>query len=197
MTALPANGADITPRTVWAWLAIVAVLGVTILLLRGEGRLWICSCGTLSIWAGQVCSANNSQQFLDPYSFTHVLHGFAFAFLLWRLLPRLTTTWNLWFAFTLGSLWELFENSDFIINRYRTETAALGYQGDTIVNSAGDLLCCVVGFMIARRLGFRRSLLLFFAVELVLLVWIRDSLLLEIVMLIRPIGVLKQWQMCR
>jgi hypothetical protein len=181
----------------WALLAIAAVLGVTVLLLHREGRSWICSCGTLSIWSGQVCSANNSQQFLDPFSFTHVLHGFVYAFLLWRVLPRLTTAWNLCFAITLGSLWELFENSEFIINRYRTETAALGYHGDTIVNSLGDILCCAVGFMIARQLGFRRALVVFLAVELVLLVWIKDSLLLETVMLIHPIGVVKQWQMCR
>ena len=197
MTATPPTGCPILRRRIWAWLAIIVLLGVTVLLLRAEGRLWICACGTLSFWAGQVCSANNSQQFLDPFSFTHVLHGFVYAFLLWRVLPQLTTVWNLLFAITLGSLWEIFENSDFIIQRYRTETAALGYTGDTIVNSFGDILCCVVGFMVARRLGFRRSLVLFLAVELVLLVWIRDSLLLETVMLIHPIGVLKEWQMCR
>jgi hypothetical protein len=180
-----------------AWLAIAAVLICTVVLLRAEGRLWICSCGKFSIWAGQVCSANNSQQFLDPYSFTHVLHGFLYAWLLMLIVPRLMASWQLWFAVTLGSLWELFENSDFIINRYRSETAALGYQGDTVVNSLGDIACCVIGFMIARRLGLRRSLLVFIGLELVLLVWIRDSLLLEILMLIRPIAIFKAWQMCR
>ncbi|MCU1264657.1 MAG: hypothetical protein JWM21_975 [Acidobacteria bacterium] len=189
------NGDSDTKR-LWASLAIVVVLLCTVVSLRAEGRLWICACGRFSIWAGEVCSANNSQQFLDPYSFTHVLHGFLYAWLLMLILPRLAAAWQLWFAVTLGSLWELFENSDFVINRYRTETAALGYQGDTIVNSFGDILCCVVGFMIARRLGWRRSVLVFFAVEFVLLIWIRDSLLLEILMLIRPSGFLKAWQMC-
>jgi hypothetical protein len=51
--------------------------------------------------------------------------------------------------------------------------------------------------MVARRLGWRRSVLVFFAVEFVLLIWIRDSLLLEIIMLIRPVSFLKAWQMCR
>jgi hypothetical protein len=191
------NPNKIDRKAVWAWFAIVAVLVSTVMLLRAEGRLWICSCGKFSIWAGQVCSANNSQQFLDPYSFTHVLHGFLYAWLLMIVLPRLTTSWQFWFAVTLGSLWELFENSDFIINRYRTETAALGYQGDTVVNSLGDIFCCVGGFMIARRLGLKRSLLVFISLEIVLLIWIRDSLLLEILMLIRPIGIFKDWQMCR
>src|ERR1700682_5390812 len=79
---------------IWAGSAIVAVLVTTGLLLRGEGRLWICACGKLSIWAGQVCSASNSQQFLDPFSFTHVLHGFVYAWLLSLLTmkaPRLAT----------------------------------------------------------------------------------------------------------
>ena len=191
------NPSETDTKDFWAWLAAAAVLISTVLLLRAEGRLWICSCGRLSVWAGQVCSANNSQQFLDPYSFTHVLHGFLYAWLLVLVAPRLSAAWQFWCAVTLGAAWEVLENSDFVINRYRTETAALGYQGDTIVNSFGDVLCCLVGFMIARRLGFRRSLFAFVGLELVLLIWIRDSLLLEIVMLIHPIGIFKAWQMCQ
>lgn len=94
-------------------------------------------------------------------------------------------------------MWEVFENSAFIINRYRTETAALGYQGDTVVNSFGDILCCAIGFVVARRIGLRRSLIVFVCLEVVLLVWIRDSLVLEILMLLHPVDVLKAWQMCR
>ena len=93
-------------------------------------------------------------------------------------------------------LWEVFENSNFIIQRYRADTASLGYQGDTIVNSFGDMLCAVAGFMIARRLGFRRSLVLFLVLELVLLAWIRDSLLLEVLMLAHPVSAIRAWQMC-
>jgi hypothetical protein len=191
------NSPEVDGKTLPALVAIAAVLLAIVGILRAEGRLWICACGKFSLWAGQVCSANNSQQFLDPYSFTHVLHGFLYAWLLLLILPRLGAWWQVWFAVTLGSLWEVLENSDFIINRYRTETAALGYQGDTIVNSLGDILCCVVGFMIAQRLGWRRSVLVFFAVEFGLLIWIRDSLLLEIIMLIHPVGFLKAWQMCQ
>src|SRR5207245_7241188 len=162
------------------------VLAITTFLLRSEGRLWICACGHFSLWAGQVCSSNNSQQFLDPYSFTHLLHGFLYFWLLALLLPRLSPSWRLWLAITLGSMWEVFENSNFIIDRYRADTAALGYAGDTIVNSLGDILCGVAGYVVAQRLGFRRSLVLFFLLEFMLLIWIRDSLLLEILMLIHP-----------
>lgn len=169
----------------------------TAFLLRLEGRLWICSCGQVWLWSGQVCSSNNSQHFLDPYSFTHVLHGFLFFWLIWWLLPRLNPSWQLVLAIAVEALWEIFENTNFIIDRYRTATAALGYQGDTVVNSLGDILCCVLGFVIARRLGFRRSLIAFAVLEVVLIVWIRDSLLLEILMLIAPVRAIKALQICQ
>jgi hypothetical protein len=180
----------------WPWLAIVPVLPLHVLLLRSEGRLWICSCGKVLLWASNVCSANNSQHFLDAFSFTHVLHGFLYAWLIAWLGPRLTFDWRLTLAIAVEALWEVFENSNFIIERYRTETAALGYHGDTIINSIGDLGCAVLGFLIAQALGFRRAAVLFLLLEVVLLVWIRDSLLLEVVMLVRPVNAIKVWQMC-
>ena len=157
----------------------------------------MCSCGTLQVWAGEVCSSDNSQHLLDPYSFTHVLHGFLFFWLIAWLAPRLNSNWQLTLAIAVEALWEVFENTDFIINRYRSETAALGYNGDTVVNSFGDILCCLVGFVIARRLGLRRSLIVFAALELVLILWIRDSLLLEVLMLVVPMDSIKAFQMCR
>jgi hypothetical protein len=105
--------------------------------------------------------------------------------------------WQILLAVLSEAAWEVFENTPFVINRYRAETAALGYEGDTVVNSFGDLLCAFIGFMIARRLGFRRSIIVFLVVEVILSVVIRDSLLLEILMLIKPIPAIKQWQMCR
>jgi hypothetical protein len=98
-------------------------------------------------------------------------------------------------AIALESVWEVIENTNTIIDRYRVATASLGYQGDSIVNSLGDITACAVGFMIARKLGWRRSIVVFVAIELVLLVWIRDSLLLEIIMLIHPINAVKVWQL--
>lgn len=99
-------------------------------------------------------------------------------------------------ALLLEAAWEVFENSTFVIERYRTATAALGYQGDTIVNSLGDVVCAVAGFLFARQLGFRGSLILFAFVELVLILWIHDSLLLQLLMLVRPVEAIKLWQAC-
>ena len=183
-------------KNTWPALAILASFGAIAVLLRVQGRLWICACGRIEIWSGDICSSDNSQHFLDPYSFTHVLHGFAFFWLILWLAPRLRPAWQLALAIIAEAAWEAFENTNFIIDRYRSETAALGYTGDTVVNSFGDTLCCLVGFMIARRLGFRRSLIVFFVLELILILWIRDSLLLQIVMLIFPLDAIKALQLC-
>ena len=184
-------------KKLWPALAIVTAFIAAAILLRLEGRLWICSCGRLQVWAGQICSSDNSQHFLDPYSFTHVLHGFLFFWLIVWVAPRLKWSWQLALGVAVEALWEAFENTNFIIDRYRSTTAALGYTGDTVVNSFGDILCCLLGFMIAQRLGLRRSLVVFAVLELVLILWIRDSLLLEILMLVVPIDAVRAWQMCR
>jgi uncharacterized membrane protein YjdF len=179
----------------WPWVLIVVLLGITAAFLRYQGRLWICSCGQVWLWAGDTKSADNSQHIFDPYSFTHVLHGLVFYALLALVAPRLAVIWRLVLALTIEAIWEVIENSTAIIERYREATLALGYQGDTVVNSLADILCCGVGFMLARRLGFRRSLVLFVATEVILILWIRDSLILNIVMLLFPIQAIKEWQM--
>ena len=182
-------------RKLWPWLVIVAVVLITAVLLHAQGRLWICACGRIDLWAGNIHSADNSQHLLDPYSFTHVLHGLVFYGVLAWAFPRLAVAWRLALAISLEALWEIVENSAFVIQRYREATLALGYEGDTIVNALGDLLCCGIGVLLARQLGFRRSLALFVVTELVLIVWIRDSLLLNIVMLLHPFEAIKAWQL--
>lgn len=97
-------------------------------------------------------------------------------------------------AITMEAIWELIENTNTVIQHYRAAIAALGYEGDTVVNSLGDIMCCGIGFMLARKLGWARSLIVFFATELMLLIWIRDSLVLEIITLVRPFNAIKAWQ---
>ncbi|HYK20177.1 MAG TPA: DUF2585 family protein [Pyrinomonadaceae bacterium] len=185
-------------RTRWLPLAATAiVLLLMIVLLRVQGRMFLCACGYFSVWSSDTCSSTNSQQLFDPYSFTHLLHGVLFFWLIGLLFTKLTKQWQFWLALLLESAWEVFENTSFVINRYRTETAALGYQGDTVVNSLGDLACALVGYLIARRIGFRRSLILFLLIEVVLIIWIHDSLLLQILVLVHPVDAIKAWQMCR
>lgn len=181
-------------KRTWPWLAIITTLVVSAFLLHIQGRLWLCSCGRLSLWISDAWSSDTSQHLFDPYSFTHVLHGFLFSWLLMMVLPRLSTACQLWLAVTAEAVWEVFENTNYVIQRYREATAAFGYSGDTVINSLGDFLMCGFGFLIARRLGFSRSLILFALIEMVLLFWIRDSLLLNVLMLIYPVDEIKVWQ---
>ena len=177
------------------WLAIVMVVASAVYQLHSQGRMWLCSCGRFQLWVGDTWSSENSQQLFDPYSFTHVLHGFVFCGLFAWIIPRLSWMWRLWLAISVESLWEVIENTNRVIERYRGVTAAIGYQGDTIVNSLGDILSFAVGFILARYLGFHRSFAIFVITELTLLLWIRDSLILNVIMLIYPIQSIKTWQM--
>ena len=154
----------------------------------------VCSCGQVRLWVGSTWSPENSQQFLDPYSFTHLLHGFIFCGLLALIIPRWPLTWRLWLAVSFEALWEIVENTNFIIDRYRGVTAAIGYHGDTILNSFGDIISFGLGFMVARRLGTLRSVVVFVVTEVVLAIWIKDSLVLNVIMLVYPIDAIKAWQ---
>ena len=180
-------------RSFWPWLALALTIAVAAFQLHYQGRLWLCSCGRFFLWVGEARSSDTSQHLLDPYSFTHMLHGFIFCWLIGWFAPRLSRAWQLWLAVAAEAVWEVVENSEFIIQRYR-EAGALGYFGDTVVNSLGDIVMCGFGFVLARYLGFGRSLALFVAVEVVLLMWIRDSLLLNVLMLIYPVEGIQQWQ---
>lgn len=192
MTETPARE-DLRKR-LWPWLTVAAVLAAAAFELRRQGRLWLCECGRFRPWLGDAWGPETSQQLFDPYSFTHVLHGFALCGLLALLLPRAGWRWRLALAVAAEASWEVFENSAFVINRYREATAALGYNGDTVVNSLGDVVACAAGFLLARRLGALKTVILFLLTEAVLLFWIRDSLLLNIVLLVYHSETLKAWQ---
>ena len=178
----------------WPWFVISLFLALTALQLHHQGRLWWCVCGFASLWTGNAWGSQTSQSFIDPYSFTHILHGLVFCGVLTIVARRLALSWRLCLAIAIEAIWEIIENTEFVIQRYREATASLGYHGDTVVNSMGDILCCGIGFALASKIGFRRSVVLFLITEAVLVMWIRDSLLLEIIMLIRPIDAIKAWQ---
>jgi len=177
---------------------IALSVGITVLmslLLWSMGRIWWCKQGDMAIFVKEVWGSNHtSQHLLDPYVFTHILHGVAFCLILAALATRLAIEWRFVIAVLAEAGWELLENSSFIIEKYRANTASFDYFGDSIVNSIADVGACALGFWIASRLGAWKSLVFFVFVELLLILWVRDSLLINIVMLIYPIDAIKYWQ---
>jgi hypothetical protein len=171
------------------------IIVATAIVLRAMGRVWWCACGRLVPWSWDIWSSHNSQHVLDPYAFTHVLHGVFFFFAFRVLIPRVSADKRFLLAAIIESGWEILENSPVIIERYRSVTMSQDYFGDSIANSIADILACVGGYWLAGRLGWRWSLVLFVTIELLLLATIRDCLTLNVIMLLHPIEAVKQWQM--
>lgn len=180
-------------------LPLVLSFAITVLmvaLLYRQGRIWWCKLGDYAVYVNQAWnSSHTSQHFLDPYTLTHILHGVLFFWLASLIFPKLSAAWRFLIAVAAESAWEVLENTNYIIEKYRENTASLDYFGDSILNSVGDLAACAAGFWIALRLGWWKSIVFFLAVEITLLLWIRDGLLLNILMLIYPLDAVKQWQM--
>lgn len=145
-------------------------------------------------WSWNIWSTHNSQHIIDPYSFTHVLHGVLEFWLIGLVFRRVPLAWRFFMAIFIESSWEVAENTSYVIQRYREETMSLDYFGDSIINSLADIVCCGLGFFIAYKLRFWKSLALFIATEVILILTIRDSLIINIIMLIWPIEALKNWQ---
>jgi hypothetical protein len=176
------------------WLIAFAAIAVTAAIELAMGRPPICTCGTVKLWAGAVHSADNSQQIADWYSLSHMIHGFLFYLLGWLVLKRNPAGDRLIAAILIEASWELLENSPIIIERYRHETASLGYSGDSILNSVSDICFMLIGFALARRLPVRVTVALAIGFELLALAVIRDNLTLNVLMLIAPNDAIKAWQ---
>jgi hypothetical protein len=176
-------------------LAVVAaIIFMTALLELGMGRPLTYTKGPVRLWSGDIRSDQNSQQIADPYTVTHIVHGALF-YGLTAALPRAPVGIRAIAATTIEAAWEAYENTDQVINRYRTETISLGYYGDSVINSVADMLACVVGFFLTRRLPTLATVLWVLAAELMLAFWIHDNLTLNILMLIHPVDAIRRWQM--
>src|SRR5205814_7912200 len=128
------------------------------------------------------------------YSFTHVIHGFAFYALLWLVGRRWPVGVRLVAAVLIESSWEVLENTDFVIQRYREATISLDYYGDSVVNSVMDIVSMIVGFVVAARIPVWATILAAVAIEASLAYWTRDHLALNILMLIYPLEAVRRWQ---
>ncbi len=163
------------------------------LLLHLEGRpVW--GKGGLELWSA-AWTSGTSQRLLDPYSFSHILHGVILFWLLRPLADRVSLPWRLIAAIGLEIGWEVLENSPWVIARYRQDTAAFDYTGDSMLNALGDVASASVGFAIASRFTWKVSIALFFALELWMLLVARDNLTLNVLMLVHPVEAVKAWQL--
>lgn len=190
--SIPAARAPLSPRLT-AVIAVVLVAGGA-LALAAMGHPWICACGTVKLWFGGLNTSEGSQHLTDWYSWTHIEHGLLFYLALWLVARRTPLSWRFVIAVAVEVAWEIIENSPWIIDRYRAETISLDYFGDSIVNSLGDVVSMMLGFLIAARLPVWFGVAFALAVEVVLAVLIRDNLTLNVIMLLFPLDAIRQWQ---
>lgn len=191
------EGGDWHATALRAAPALLGLAGVQVLGLALMDRLWWCECGRAFLYAGDIWSRHNSQHVLDPYSLSHVSHGLVLYALL-AVLPwvgRRAVSFRLIGGSVLEMVWELIENSPWVVARYREATVSLVYEGDTVANALGDLGCFVVGFVAASRWGWRWSLGFFALFELLMALWIRDNIILNALMLLWPVPAVREWQM--
>lgn len=182
--------ADIRPRH---WAGVAAVLAVMAATLWFAGRNPICTCGYVDLWHGAL-DGGNSQHIADWYTPSHIIHGFLFYGLGWLVLRRRPPGERLILAVAIEAAWEVLENSPLVIDRYREATMALGYTGDSIVNSVADVAWMALGFAVARRAPVWVTVAVAVGFELLTLWTIRDNLTLNVLMLVAPVDAIKTWQ---
>jgi Protein of unknown function (DUF2585) len=177
-----------------AWVLTFVILAAAAAILIAMGRNPICTCGSVDLWVGARASPKTSQMLADWYSASHIVHGLIFYFVLWLVARRAPVEWLFLAALAVEAGWEIVENTPMVIDRYREATAALGYSGDSVLNSMSDITMMAIGFLIARKLPPWASVALLVVLELVPLFVIRDNLTLNVWMLLAPNAAIAAWQ---
>ena len=176
------------------WMLVAGMMLVQAVVLHLLGRVWICSCGTVRLWVGDIHSAELSQQIFDWYTPSHVIHGILFYGLLHLLMPRTPVLTRLAIAVGIEAAWEIAENSPAVIEEYRKQATAAGYTGDSILNSLLDTVAMMTGFALARLLPWQATVALALAAEIVVGAIVHDNLTLNILNFIHRFPAIEAWQ---
>jgi hypothetical protein len=178
-----------------ALAAIAGIVAIQAIVLHLMGRVWICSCGTVRLWVGDIRSAELSQQLFDWYTPSHVVHGILFYGLLHLVLPRAPVLVRLAIAAGIEGAWEIAENTPWVIDAYRKQALAAGYVGDSILNSLLDMLAMTTGFVLARLLPWKATVALVLVLEIGAAVLVHDNLTLNVLNFIHRFPAIETWQM--
>jgi hypothetical protein len=176
------------------WLTAFLIVAAAAAVLLAMGRHPICTCGSIDLWVGGRDSPRTSQMLFDWYSLSHVVHGLLFYAALWLIARRWPVERRFLLALLVEASWEMIENTPLVIDRYRATTAALGYTGDSVINSLSDISMMALGFWAARKLPLRVAIVLLLVLELVPLFAIRDNLALNVWTLLAPNRAVQEWQ---
>jgi hypothetical protein len=177
-----------------SWLLALTIIAVATAILLAMGRNPICTCGTVDLWVGTRDSPKTSQMLADWYSLSHIVHGLLFYAGLWLVARRWPVERRFLLALLIEAGWEVIENTPMVIDRYRATTAAIGYTGDSVINSLSDILMMALGFLLARKLPLWAAIVLLLVLEIVPLFVIRDNLTLNLIALIAPSHAIQAWQ---
>lgn len=178
----------------WVILSFFIIIFLTAAIELWMGRLPLGPDGKFGWWESSVWSSENSQRVADAYTFSHIIHGILFYALLWLFARKIPLRYRFLIALLIEVGWEILENSPLIINRYRSATISQGYEGDSVLNSCFDGIFMSLGFLFACRSKVWMSVAAIIAMEVGCLIWVRDNLTLNIIMLLHPVEAIKHWQ---
>ncbi|NBB49938.1 DUF2585 family protein [Rhizobium sp. CRIBSB] len=193
MSDVPGQGGENSTTRFWLVVTFVIIL-VQVLSQYLMGRLWICECGYVKLFEAGVNTPGNSQHLFDWYTPSHIIHGFLFYGLGWLVMRKKPITAKLALSALIEAAWEILENSPLVIDRYRTATMAIGYTGDSILNSGMDMVAMIAGFFFAARMPAWLTVVIALGFEVLTAFVIRDNLTLNVLMLVWPIEAVKTWQ---
>ena len=97
----------------------------------------------------ELDSQETSQQIADIYSLSHITHGILF-YNLFKYL-NIDTITGLFLTIIIEITWETFENTPYIIRKYRKKKEFENYMGDSIANVTGDIIFTIIGYYLGNK----------------------------------------------